>query len=242
MQWYYERDGQQVGPVSQAEMVRLAIHHDIKPQTLVWHPAFGNEWRPASKAGLAFPSGDVKIFTLTLGQPKPATAVAAGTGGKLGKVPFLWAWMLLLPEVVNVTLLFAGQILHWTVHSESLLTGLCIGAILFLAFMQDRKALTLAGVTPPAFLWLLFIPGYLWCRWRIVRKGFILFVCSAFLMVGEGAILITNPPPGFPHVSFQVQSVKSSAEHSTTGQKSASSSPDNTGPAQAAPQEGDVQL
>ncbi|MCT6854905.1 MAG: DUF4339 domain-containing protein [Bombella apis] len=243
MQWYYERDGQQAGPVSQAELIRLMIQRVITPQTLVWHPAFGNEWRPASRAGLPVPSGDVKIFTLALGGPKPATTIAAGTGGKLGKVPFLWAWMLLLPEVVNVTLLFAGQILHWAVDLGSALTGVSISAILFLALIQDRKTLTLAGVTPPSFWWgLFFVPGYFWCRWKSVRRGLILLILSGLLTAGEAAILATNPPPGFPHLSFQAQSVKPSAEHSTMGQKSASSNPDNTSPAQAAPQEGDVQL
>ena len=50
MDWHYAKDGQQMGPVTLAELVQLAERDVIKPETLVWRPGMA-EWLPFDVAG-----------------------------------------------------------------------------------------------------------------------------------------------------------------------------------------------
>lgn len=191
MHWYYERDGREVGPVSQSEMVRLIIHRHIRPQTLVWHPGFGNEWRPASKAGLVSPSAGVRLFVTVGGRSSTRDE------GVAGAVSSVWAWLMLVPGLVDLLLLVVGQRTHWAVTPDRPVTGVCIYVILFLTLIKDRQTLARAGVKPPSFWWWLFLPGYFWCRMKVLRRGVGLFSACLFLGFLEAGILLSNPPPGF---------------------------------------------
>lgn len=203
MQWYYERDGQQVGPVSQTEMVRLIVHRRIFPQTLVWHPTFGDEWRPASKAGLVAPSAGVKILFSTGKRPE-AGPTPSQEAGKT-KISSLWAWLMLVPGVLDLVLLLAGQRSHWAITPGRPLTGICIYIILFLTIFKDRQTLARGGVKPPSFWWWLFLPGYFWCRRKVMKRGIGLFICCLFLGFLEASILLSDPPPGFEMILSQKQ-------------------------------------
>jgi hypothetical protein len=46
-QWYLARDGQQYGPISDAELAKLNELGYLKPSDLLWRPGFTN-WRPAA--------------------------------------------------------------------------------------------------------------------------------------------------------------------------------------------------
>lgn len=195
MQWYYERDGQQVGPVSQAEMVRLVVHRHIQPQTLVWHPSLGDQWLPARKAGLVLPSGGMKIIFAPGMEPKDVVGKAGG------QVTSLWAWLLLLvPSLIDAGLQIAGHLTKGAV-SPSLATLLCLYGIMFLTITKDRRALLMGGVKPPSFWWWLFLPGYFWCRRANLRKGMALFVGSILVIVLRAVVFFADPPPGFPSLS-----------------------------------------
>jgi uncharacterized RDD family membrane protein YckC len=50
MDWYYALQGQQRGPVSEAELARLAGEGVIAPSTLVWHAGLP-DWQPWSTLG-----------------------------------------------------------------------------------------------------------------------------------------------------------------------------------------------
>ncbi len=54
MQWYYTKQGQQFGPVDEAELHRLAQQGEIRPDDLVWNPTFGDKWVPASSVDSLF--------------------------------------------------------------------------------------------------------------------------------------------------------------------------------------------
>lgn len=41
MEWFYENNGQQSGPVSREEILRLIMQQRIRPETLVWTPRLG---------------------------------------------------------------------------------------------------------------------------------------------------------------------------------------------------------
>jgi hypothetical protein len=46
-QWYLARDGQQYGPITDAELAKLAELGHLKPSDLLWRPGFP-DWRPAA--------------------------------------------------------------------------------------------------------------------------------------------------------------------------------------------------
>ncbi|EIQ01711.1 putative membrane protein [Opitutaceae bacterium TAV1] len=93
MQWYYSHNGQQAGPVPQADFDNLVHSGVITPSTLVWREGM-SEWRPASEVGVsaaappiplpaagnpsvAAPAGDAA--------PDPDTAVCAVSGQRYPK-------------------------------------------------------------------------------------------------------------------------------------------------------------
>jgi len=49
MNWYYVEQGQQAGPVDDAQLEQLRASGRIQPETLVWHDALPN-WQPYSQA------------------------------------------------------------------------------------------------------------------------------------------------------------------------------------------------
>lgn len=61
MKWYYEQNGQQIGPVEDSELENLFRARTIRPETLIWRDGMPN-WTPYSqaKSGAAqSPSGAV---------------------------------------------------------------------------------------------------------------------------------------------------------------------------------------
>lgn len=68
MEWYYALNGQQNGPVNEAEFNRLVSTGVIRPDTLVWHSGLA-EWQPLAKV-----------------QPVAAAPPVAAPGGASGVV------------------------------------------------------------------------------------------------------------------------------------------------------------
>lgn len=61
MQWYYSKNGTQLGPVAEAELMAKLASREVLPTDLVWKDGMGN-WLPASKVPellplSAFPTG-----------------------------------------------------------------------------------------------------------------------------------------------------------------------------------------
>ena len=61
MNWFYAKDGQQAGPVDDAELDRLVGTGDIADSTLVWHSALSN-WQPYSVARAGAGAGGVAVL------------------------------------------------------------------------------------------------------------------------------------------------------------------------------------
>lgn len=68
-QWFWEREGEQKGPVSSAELKSLAKAGEVTPATLIWKEGLG-DWRPAGKLRGLFDD--------------PASAPAAFTASPVG--------------------------------------------------------------------------------------------------------------------------------------------------------------
>ena len=54
MQWYYAKDGAQLGPVDDTELRRLARSGEITPDDIVWNATMGDQWQPASSFNFLF--------------------------------------------------------------------------------------------------------------------------------------------------------------------------------------------
>jgi hypothetical protein len=50
--WYYEQNGVQRGPLSEADLTTMLANHLLPPNTLVWTASLGSAWRPASQTRL----------------------------------------------------------------------------------------------------------------------------------------------------------------------------------------------
>ncbi|AHF93214.1 hypothetical protein OPIT5_26370 [Opitutaceae bacterium TAV5] len=93
MQWYYSHNGQQAGPVPQADFDNLVHSGVITPSTLVWREGM-SEWRPASEVGVSaaappipLPAGGNPSVAAPAGDaaPDPDTAVCAVSGQRYPK-------------------------------------------------------------------------------------------------------------------------------------------------------------
>jgi hypothetical protein len=71
MNWYYEKDGSQRGPVPVEELLRLLETHEITSATLVWREGMG-DWVELSKAGvLSGPTGEEMAVCAHSGTVRP---------------------------------------------------------------------------------------------------------------------------------------------------------------------------
>lgn len=76
--WYYTRGGQQVGPVSQADLQQAIATGQVSPQDLVWRDGMG-EWQPAASVpGLVGGGGGPAPY---VAPPQGMVPVAAPYGG-----------------------------------------------------------------------------------------------------------------------------------------------------------------
>ncbi|TDV16306.1 DUF4339 domain-containing protein [Paraburkholderia caballeronis] len=56
--WHYEKNGERLGPVSDADIGTLVGNRAINGQTLVWQQGF-HDWKPLSQTPLASHLGNV---------------------------------------------------------------------------------------------------------------------------------------------------------------------------------------
>jgi uncharacterized protein DUF4339 len=87
-QWYLARDGQQFGPISEAEMAKLVELGHLQPTDLLWREGFP-DWRPAMVVfpprGPALPSGAARGHP-GAGNVRPAQAADPAPPGRRSAV------------------------------------------------------------------------------------------------------------------------------------------------------------
>ena len=67
MNWFYAKEGQQAGPVDDAELDRLVTTGDIADSTLVWHSGLTN-WQPYAAVRTGAQAGGVATLSAPAGQ------------------------------------------------------------------------------------------------------------------------------------------------------------------------------
>ncbi len=88
MNWYHAQDGQQIGPVSEADFARLVATGVVRDDTLVWHEGMSG-WQPYSSVRPVPPPSNPVHFPPAQDSPTPPVAEAgagafvpcAGCGG-----------------------------------------------------------------------------------------------------------------------------------------------------------------
>lgn len=74
--WYYARDNRQMGPVSSAELKRLAAVGQLAVDDLIWREGM-DEWAPAGRVKGLFPLRDAAAAEPAAPAPPPSPAPAA---------------------------------------------------------------------------------------------------------------------------------------------------------------------
>ena len=91
--WYYEQNGNRIGPVDEATMRSLIANRTVSIDTLVWTTGMAN-WTPLQQTQLA--------AGLPVPPPAPATAAAAPTPRTCAaEAPRPRAVVLRLPHLVD---------------------------------------------------------------------------------------------------------------------------------------------
>lgn len=207
MEWFYENNGQQVGPVSREEILRLIMQQRIKPETLVWTSEFGEAWRPASAAGLVSPlTGLLRLST---------------------GISEHWAWVLLVGPwlIQRLTLLILDwrQVPYSEQAGPSSIVAIMSLVLFFTAFTLDRNSIRENGQTPPGFWWWMFLPGYFWRRRQIVGRGLSLLLVSLVLFAAN----VTEKIYQLPQMKAELQHQQEQMHQSAPSNPPASSGQDD---------------
>lgn len=182
MEWFYEQNGQQVGPVSRTEIIRLIVQRRIQPHTLVWAADFGDQWRPAIKAGLIIPLSKRSRNNQTKIEGDHAVAV-----------PSTWAWIFLL--VPNSLALLASCIAYSKGYTNiSAVPVVFILAIRIVSLVMDRRVLEASGIRPPSLFWFFFHPGYFMMRYERLGRGKALVVGAVIMICLQATMTLVSFP------------------------------------------------
>lgn len=155
--WYYARDNKQIGPVSAAELKRLATVHELKPEDLVWREGM-TEWSLARNVRGLFeeeaPATETVVKAIEPQAAPPAAEPAATPtshhlfdmileglrsrfdAGRIDRaVKFFWACGSYgLLAGMALAIVFAVILSVKTAHADRLLLG--VGAILMMAVLH----------------------------------------------------------------------------------------------------------
>ncbi|QDH14779.1 DUF4339 domain-containing protein [Oecophyllibacter saccharovorans] len=194
MEWFYEQNGQPAGPVTRGELLRLIVQRRIQPQTLVWTPSFGDQWRPAARAGLIAPLRSLSAASSARLQERERAAAKSDLlsatqvpeAVRAASVPALWGWIFIFGKEILPLYVAFNTYLHGVPDPATCsIILLLVLTIQLTAFITDRRYLERAGFRPPSFWWFLCAPGYFWVRRRILggRGSDLLIGCSLFFLL-----------------------------------------------------------
>ncbi len=86
--WYFEREGQKVGPLTLGELKQRVTRRELDRLTKVWATGMG-DWVEARTLPMLFPSGASLGMQMLLPVGRSAHAIAAGYLGLLSFIPFV---------------------------------------------------------------------------------------------------------------------------------------------------------
>lgn len=160
--WYYEKNGQRLGGLPDAEIAALIQQRAVTGETLVWKQGLAT-WTPVAQTELA-----THLTSVDLPPTLPATHISNLVVWFIAAAPFIGSFLQgVLAYFLNYhnewlaqNALASGR--YWWV-TVVLNVGLCI---------LDERRLKAAGIDTSAFGKLVFIvPVYLWKRARSLKQS-----------------------------------------------------------------------
>jgi len=165
--WFYEKNGQRIGPMDEKQIIGLIENGGLDRQTLVWHPSL-EQWQPLSNTQLA-----ANISSPVCPPPLPSSSINNTI-----------VWVLAFAPIIGI---FCEGIIAGVIYSSehramravengeffyiSLLINIGLGYL-------DERTLKNAGVDTRAYgkmAWL--IPVYLWKRAKALGQTPAYFWC-----------------------------------------------------------------
>ncbi|WAC18196.1 GYF domain-containing protein [Luteolibacter sp. SL250] len=158
MQWYYSKNGTQLGPVAQGELISKLASGEVSPADLVWKDGMG-DWIPASQVAELRPtSAAAPVSTISPETPaatpysapvSPYSPPAAG-----GEVISNWLWQSIVVAVLCCPICGIPGIVFAAKVDGLKVAGDIEGAK---AAASKAKMWTLIGFGVSAAFWLLYI-------------------------------------------------------------------------------------
>jgi hypothetical protein len=157
MQWYYSKNGTQLGPVAQGELISKLASGEVSPTDLVWKDGMG-DWIPASQvAELRGTSAAVTVSTnpsepLAAPYSAPVSPYTPPVAG--GEVISNWLWQSIVVTVLCCPVCGIPGIVFAAKVDGLKLAGDIQGAK---AAAAKAKMWTLIGFGVSAAFWLIYI-------------------------------------------------------------------------------------
>lgn len=175
MQWYYSKNGTQLGPVAQGELISKLASGEVSPADLVWKDGMG-DWIPASQvAELRTTSAAAPVSTIPAESPAtPYSAPASPYSPPVasGEVITNWLWQSIVVAVLCCPVCGIPGIVYAAKVDGLKVAGDIEGAK---AAAAKAKMWTLIGFGVSAAFWIIYIVG--------------------MIVVGVGAAAASSPTP-----------------------------------------------
>jgi uncharacterized RDD family membrane protein YckC len=113
--WFYVREGQRCGPVSEADLRALAAEGEVDGATLVWRTGLSGWVRAGEAAGLSLPSAEPPPLPPPLPGGVPVAVAGSGGAGVPAAALAGFGVRAVAKLVDFVLLLAAGRVVEWAV-------------------------------------------------------------------------------------------------------------------------------
>lgn len=166
--WFYEKDRNKIGPISEADLRALIRSGDLSGDNLVWTARFGAEWKPISTTDLA---------EKTSGPPPLPSTTIDNT----------YAWLIAFVPLFGAVI---ETMVLQRVAPTFLLIVLGYLAVYFVLVTMDEKRIEASGNSvsgKPFKIWWIFIPVYLFKRANALKQGkgyFWTWIAAAIVAMG----------------------------------------------------------
>ena len=168
-EWFYEKNGQRIGPVMEAQLIGLVGSGDISTQTLVWHQSL-TQWQPLHATPLAS-----QIPPPTLPPALPSVVISNTLVWILAFAPIIGIFC----EGFVAGAVYNGE--HRAMRAVAEGEFFYITLIINIALSYwDERTLKKAGVDTSQYgkmAWL--VPVYLWKRAKALQQKPVYFWCWA---------------------------------------------------------------
>ena len=182
IEWFYEHSGVRIGPKSSAEICDLLNRGEISLDTLAWHSAFGQLWKPIRETGI-----------VQSDSPPPIP---------VSRVNNVYAWIL---SSIVIVFFFVDTIIDGASKDVMAMVMGVYFIIYVTLIMADIRNVSRSGRELKWYVMaigFLFYPFYLFNRARLLGQSqsillFTLFAATAVALISESDIFLDeNAPKG----------------------------------------------